>query len=86
MGPEGLVRFLDREAAARLEFPESKDATGGISGKVDGALGIADAGTEVAFISGFDPPEISKALKGLSFHGTTVKVPSRDKERRSKRS
>lgn len=86
LGPDGLERSLDRETAARLEFNESKDATGGIRTKVEEALEMADAGTEVEFVSGFRPPEISKALKGLSFHGTTVKVPSRDKERRSKRS
>ena len=56
----------------------SEDSTGGISAKLREALKIASAGTEVAFVSGFDPDEFSKALKGLDFHGTIVKVPSRD--------
>ena len=78
MGPKGLLRSIDESGAARLELSRSEDATGGIGLKVGEALKIASAGTEVAFVSGFRPSEFSKALKGLSFHGTTVRVPSRE--------
>jgi isopentenyl phosphate kinase len=78
-GPDGaVVKEIDRRSAARLELSASGDATGGIALKVREALKIASAGTEVAFVSGFNPREFSKALKGLDFHGTIVRVPSRD--------
>jgi isopentenyl phosphate kinase len=79
LGPDGAVaREIDRRSAARLEFSASGDATGGIALKVREALKIASGGTEVAFVSGFKPHEFSKALKGLDFYGTIVRVPSRD--------
>lgn len=62
----------------RLTRKSSSDATGGIGLKVREALKIAASGTEVAFVSGFRPRDFSKALKRLSFHGTTVRVPSRE--------
>jgi isopentenyl phosphate kinase len=77
MGPRGLLRELDRSSASRLELSGSRDATGGIALKVAEALRIASSGTEVAFVSGFRPSELSKALKGLGFRGTKVRVPSR---------
>ena len=77
MGPRGLVRELDRGSASRLELSGSRDATGGIALKVAEALRVASSGTEVAFVSGLRPLELSKALKGLSFRGTKVRVPSR---------
>ncbi len=81
MGPRGLLGTLDEEAASSLHLSRSDDATGGMGLKVKEALKIASSGTEVAFVSGFRPAEIAKALKGKKFHGTTVKVPSREKER-----
>jgi isopentenyl phosphate kinase len=79
MGPDGeVIGALDKRSAGRLDLSASGDATGGIAGKVREALRIASAGTEVAFVSGFRPREFSKALKGLDFHGTIVRVPSRD--------
>jgi len=78
MGPDGLLRSIDRRGAAKLKLPPSKDATGGIALKLKEAFRMASAGTEVAFVSGFRPAEFSKALKGLRFHGTTVKDPSRE--------
>jgi len=78
IGPEGLLRSVDARGAAAIEFARSEDATGGIALKVREALRIASGGTEVAFVSGFRPAEFSKALKGLRFHGTTVKDPSRE--------
>jgi isopentenyl phosphate kinase len=50
------------------------DATGGISFKVKEALRMASSGTEVRLVSGLNPAEFSKALKGVEFHGTTVRV------------
>ncbi len=78
VGPNGLLRTVDAKGAAALEFARSEDATGGIALKVREALRIASGGTEVAFVSGFRPAEFSKALKGLRFHGTSVKDPSRE--------
>ncbi len=62
----------------RLTRKSSPDATGGIGLKVREALRMAASGTEVAFVSGFRPRDFSKALKLLSFHGTLVRVPSRE--------
>jgi len=81
IGPEGLMRTIDEASAESLGLSGADDATGGIVLKVREALKIAAGGTEVAFVSGFKPAEFSKALKGLKFHGTTVKVPSREKQR-----
>jgi len=79
MGPDGeVIKAIDARSAAKLALSASEDATGGIALKVREALKMASAGTEVAFVSGFDPHEFSKALKGLDFHGTIVRVPSRD--------
>jgi isopentenyl phosphate kinase len=78
MGPEGLLRSVDERDVMELELSPSEDATGGIALKLREALRMASAGTEVAFVSGFRPAEFSKALKGLRFHGTTVKDPSRE--------
>jgi isopentenyl phosphate kinase len=55
--------------------PKGTDATGGIALKVSEALMMASSGTEVRLVSGLRPAEFSKALKGLEFHGTTVRVP-----------
>ena len=78
MGPRGVLKTVDERGADALGGVRSGDATGGIAQKVRDALSIAAGGTEVSFVSGFRPTEFSKALKGLRFHGTTVKVPSRD--------
>jgi isopentenyl phosphate kinase len=55
--------------------PKGTDATGGIALKVSEALRMAASGTEVRLVSGLRPKEFSKALKGIEFHGTTVRVP-----------
>jgi isopentenyl phosphate kinase len=73
-----VIQTLESSDVRRLSGKLSSDATGGIALKVREAMKIARAGTEVAFVSGFKPAEFSKALKRLSFHGTIVKVPSRD--------
>jgi len=73
-----VVSELERRDAKQLLRSGPSDATGGIGLKVSEAFKIASHGTDVAFVSGFRPAEISKALKRLSFHGTIVRVPSRD--------
>jgi isopentenyl phosphate kinase len=73
-----IVKTIDAKGAAKLGLSDSDDATGGIALKVREALKIASSGTEVAFVSGLDPTQLAKGLKGLSFHGTIVRVPSRD--------
>jgi isopentenyl phosphate kinase len=55
--------------------PTPTDATGGISLKLAEALRMASSGTEVRLVSGLRPAEFLKALKGVRFKGTTVKVP-----------
>ena len=54
------------------------DATGGIVLKVSEALRMASSGTgRSVSSSGLRQQEFSKALKGVEFRGTTVKVPLR---------
>ena len=69
---------IDGAYARGLPRRASSDATGGIAMKVVESLRMAASGTEVAFVSGFRSRELAKALKRLSFHGTIVRVPSRD--------
>ena len=70
-----VIKILGSGAEAKL-LPSSKsDATGGISFKVSEAMRMAATGTEVRFVSGRKPAEFLKALKGVQFHGTSVKVP-----------
>ena len=73
-----VIESLRRDQARGLVGQRSSDATGGIGLKVREAVKIARSGTEVAFVSGFRPGEFSKALKRVRFHGTIVRVPSRD--------
>ena len=53
---------------------KGQDATGGIALKLGEALRMAASGTEVRLVSGLRPTEFSKTLKGVPFHGTTVRV------------
>ncbi|MDA4116251.1 MAG: isopentenyl phosphate kinase [Thaumarchaeota archaeon] len=69
-----VIGVLGEEGEAKIS-PARADATGGISLKIKEAMRMASSGTEVRFVSGLRPAEFSKALKGLRFHGTTVKVP-----------
>ena len=69
-----VIGVLSEEGEARIS-PARADATGGIALKIKEAMRMASSGTEVRFVSGLRPAEFSKALKGLKFHGTTVKVP-----------
>ncbi len=72
------IQFMDISQARRFLASGPSDATGGIGAKVAEAAKIASAGTEVAFVSGFRPDEFAKALKRQRFHGTLLRVPSRD--------
>jgi isopentenyl phosphate kinase len=67
-----VIELLD--GTSSIASP-SADATGGISFKVREAMRMAASGTEVRIVSGLSPREFSQALKGVKFHGTTVKVP-----------
>lgn len=51
------------------------DATGGMALKMSEALRMASSGTEVRLVSGLRPAEFLKALKGVKFQGTLVRVP-----------
>jgi isopentenyl phosphate kinase len=54
--------------------PGRPDATGGIRSKMREAMRMASSGTEVRLVSGLNPAEFSKALKGVAFYGTSVRV------------
>jgi isopentenyl phosphate kinase len=73
-----LIETLDARALEEMKGSGSSDATGGIALKVREAMTMASAGTEVAFVSGFKAEEFAKALKQQSFHGTILRVPSRE--------
>jgi isopentenyl phosphate kinase len=69
-------RVIEVLGEGRWSHPSSApDATGGIALKVREARRMASTGTEVRFVSGLRPAEFLKALKGVKFNGTTVRVP-----------
>jgi len=74
-----VIKVLSEDTSA--DFVPSRlgkkgaDATGGIAFKVREALRMASSGTEVRLVSGLRLAEFSKALNGVPFRGTTVKVP-----------
>lgn len=68
-----VIELVGEAEAAELSSVLS-DATGGIAFKVSEAMRMASSGTEVRLVSGLRPSEFCKALKGVRFHGTTVKV------------
>jgi isopentenyl phosphate kinase len=74
-----VIKVLGEKNMAPLfplaSAPRGTDATGGIALKASEALRMASSGTEVRLVSGLRPSEFSKALKGVEFHGTTVRVP-----------
>jgi isopentenyl phosphate kinase len=74
----GLIETLDARGQKAMKMSGSSDVTGGVMLKVREALGMASAGTEVAFVSGFKAEEFAKALKQQRFHGTILRVPSRE--------
>ncbi len=72
---KGEVIKVLREGEADLRWKKGTDATGGVSFKVAEAMRMAASGTEVRLVSGLTPSEFSKALNGVAFSGTSVKVP-----------
>jgi isopentenyl phosphate kinase len=78
-GKGKLIKVLDEDGSARFSPRKGSgkaDATGGISRKVSEAMRMASSGTEARLVSGLRPAEFRKALRGLDFHGTTIKVPN----------
>ncbi len=69
-----VLKVLGEGSEAKISTARA-DSTGGIALKVKEALRMASSGTEVRLVSGLRPAEFSKALRGVRFHGTTVKVP-----------
>ncbi len=69
-----VIKVLGEGGKAKLPSVGT-DATGGIALKVREALRMASRGTEVRFVSGHEPTEFAKALKGVEFNGTSAKVP-----------
>ena len=63
-------------AIGELRLGRSADATGGIRLKMREAARIAALGVPTALVSGNEPREFAKCLRGLGFHGTIVKGPS----------
>ncbi|MCI4365495.1 MAG: isopentenyl phosphate kinase family protein [Thermoplasmata archaeon] len=49
---------------------EGRDVTGGIRGKVEAMLAIANAGVDAGLISGLKDGELSRALRGESVYGS----------------
>ncbi len=70
-----VIKFLGEKTLGRMKWASAGDATGGMMLKVKEALRLASLGTEVRFVSGLNPAEFSKALKGVDFAGTTVRIP-----------
>jgi isopentenyl phosphate kinase len=71
-GKGAVIKVIGEGGVAKL--PAGSDATGGIAHKVGEALRMASSGTEVRLVSGLRPAEFSKALNGVKFNGTLVKV------------
>jgi isopentenyl phosphate kinase len=72
-----VIPVLDDKSLRKLEFGRAADVTGGILFKLEEAVRMAYAGTEVDLVSGLRPAEFSKALSGLDFYGTRVRLPPR---------
>jgi len=73
-----VIPVVEKRSIGRLRLDErpTEDATGGILFKLREASRIAALGVPTVFVSGNRPLEFAKTLRGLSFHGSTVKGPS----------
>jgi isopentenyl phosphate kinase len=69
-----VIKELREGTDARILSGQA-DATGGMAFKLREARRMASSGTEVRFVSGMRQEEFRKALKGLEFRGTTIRVP-----------
>jgi len=72
-----VIPELDEEGAEGLRPSGAADVTGGMSFKLKEALRMASGGTDVRLVSGLRPAVFSKALRGLDFHGTRIRLPAR---------
>jgi len=72
-----VIPELDEEGAQKVRPSGASDVTGGISFKLKEAVRMASGGTEVRLVSGLRPAEFSKALRGLDFHGTRIRLSAR---------
>jgi isopentenyl phosphate kinase len=76
-GKKHLARRISRldaeQLARKLQVAGPADATGGIGRKLKTAARLAEHGIDVAFVKALRHVEVSKALKGETFHGTLLK-------------
>ncbi len=68
-----VIPEIESDSIRKLRLARADDATGGIRLKLKEAARIADLGVETDLVSGHKPREFAKSLRGLRFHGTTVK-------------
>jgi isopentenyl phosphate kinase len=72
-GRRVAVPTVTAELVARLRpAPGVADVTGGIRGKAEAMLAIADGGVDVGLISGLSDGALSRALKGEQVYGSWV--------------
>ncbi|MCI4321661.1 MAG: hypothetical protein L3K18_06175 [Thermoplasmata archaeon] len=72
-GRRVAVPVVTRELVTRLRpTPGVPDVTGGIRGKAEAMLAIADAGVDAGLISGLSDGALSRALKGERVYGSWV--------------
>ncbi len=69
-----IVPTLSPSRIRKMRVSSGDDATGGMRTKLEVAAKVAALGTEVCFVSGYRRNEFSKALRGLDFYGTVVKL------------
>ncbi len=76
-GRRAVVGELTPAAVASLRpAPGVADVTGGIRGKVEAMLRIADAGVDAGLISGLKDGELSRALRGETVYGSWARARS----------
>ncbi len=68
-----VIPEIESDSVGKLRLARGDDATGGIRLKLGEAAKIAELGVETDLVSGHKPREFAKSLRGLRFHGTTVK-------------
>ena len=74
-----IIKDLGRKSIHRIkEIGSAKgtDVTGGMKGKLDELLHLADNGIESEVLSGFVPGDLKRALLGVRGIGTIIKKDS----------
>jgi isopentenyl phosphate kinase len=74
-----IIKELGRKSVHRIkEIGSAKgtDVTGGMKGKLEELLHLADMGIESEIISGFSPGDLKRALRGVRGIGTIIKKDS----------